>query len=198
MIELPMLDGNDRMPLTGLRTKEQYMTDREEYRIVHLSDLHYDGANLDLLAELMSHIVEIGPRFVIVSGDIADGPMDDLTVPAAMLRGALKDIEGFHGFKPVLRVVPGNHDLFYKGTYGLRRTRTFYKAFTPEERGNYVSPDTPVTIATFDSNQLYEPRESSCCASCRTVSSSSATWTPFRSGSRLSSAPWPATRTGDR
>jgi 3',5'-cyclic AMP phosphodiesterase CpdA len=146
------------MSIARLRTEEQFETDREEYRIVHLSDLHYDGANLDLLAELMSHIVEIGPRFVVVTGDIADGPMDDLTVPAAMLRGALNEIEGFHGFKPVLRVVPGNHDLFYKGTYGLRRTRKFYKAFTPEERGNYVSPDTPVTIATFDSNQLYEPR----------------------------------------
>jgi predicted MPP superfamily phosphohydrolase len=138
--------------------RENPKTDRKDVKIVHLSDFHYDGRNIDLLAELMSHVVDIGPQFVIVTGDIVDGPMVDLTVPAAMLRNALKDIESFHGFAPVLRVVPGNHDLFYRGTYGLRRTRKFYKAFTAQERGNYVSPETPITIATFDSNQLYEPR----------------------------------------
>jgi predicted MPP superfamily phosphohydrolase len=145
------------MPLIDFPMKEQHKTDQGQYKIVHLSDLHYDGKNLDILAELMSHIVDIGPQFVVVTGDIADGPMDNFAVPAAMLRGAMKDIEAYHGFVPVLRVVPGNHDLFYKGTYGLRKTRKFYKAFTVEERGNYVSPETPITIATFDSNQLYEP-----------------------------------------
>jgi 3',5'-cyclic AMP phosphodiesterase CpdA len=146
------------MPLISFPMKEQHKTDREEYRIAHLSDLHYDGSNLGLLAELRSHIVQIAPRFVIVTGDIVDGPTGDFAVVAAILRGALKDIESYYGFSPVLRVVPGNHDLFYKGTYGLRNTRRFYKAFTPEERGNYISPETPVTIATFDSNQLFEPR----------------------------------------
>jgi predicted MPP superfamily phosphohydrolase len=146
------------MQLVSFPLKEKNERSQGEYRIVHLSDLHYTGANLDMLAELMRHIVDIGPQFVIVTGDIVDGPMDDFAVPAAMLRGALKDVEEFHGFTPVLRVVPGNHDLFYKGTYGLRRTRKFYRAFTAEERGNYDSPDTPVMIAAFDSNQLYEPR----------------------------------------
>jgi predicted MPP superfamily phosphohydrolase len=145
------------MPLIHFPMKEQQKTDRGQYKIVHLSDLHYDGANLGILTELMSHIVDIGPQFIVVTGDIADGPMGNFAVPAAMLRGAMKDIEAFHGFAPVLRVVPGNHDLFYKGTYGLRRTRGFYRAFTPEERGNYASPGSPITIAAFDSNQLYEP-----------------------------------------
>lgn len=146
------------MSLVRFPMKEQHETGRNEYRIVHLSDLHYNGGDLDMLAEVMHHLVDIGPQFVIVTGDIVDGPMVDFSVPAAMLRGALKDIEGFHGFTPVLRVVPGNHDLFYKGTYGLRRTGKFYRAFTPEERGNFASPESPITIATFDSNQLYEPR----------------------------------------
>ncbi len=146
------------MPLTNFPMREQQKTNQEDYKIVHLSDLHYDGRNMDLLAELMSHLVEIGPQCIIVTGDIVDGPMGDFIVPAAMLRSAMKAIEGFHGFQPVLRVVPGNHDLFYKGTYGFRRTGKFYSAFTSEERGHYVSPDAPITIATFDSNQLYEPR----------------------------------------
>lgn len=137
---------------------ERHGTNPEPIRIVHLSDLHYTSDNLALLAEVMDHIVDIGPRFVIVTGDIAEGPTDDLTVPATMLRSALKVVERFHGFTPVLRVVPGNHDLFYKGTYGLRRTGKFNRAFTPEERGNYASPDSPIVIAAFDSNQLYEPR----------------------------------------
>lgn len=146
------------MPLIDFPMKEQHKTDQRECRIIHLSDLHYDGRNLGILAELISHIVRLAPRFVIVTGDIADGPMGNFAVPAAMLRGAMKDIEGYHGFAPVLRVVPGNHDLYYKGTYGLRSTRKFYRAFTEEERGNYVSPQSPITIAAFDSNQLYEPR----------------------------------------
>jgi len=146
------------MPLIDFPIKEQRPTDGGEYRIVHLSDLHYDGRNLGILAELVSHIVHIGPHFIVVTGDIADGPMGNFAVPAAMLRGAMKDVEGYHGFVPVLRVVPGNHDLYYKGTYGLRKTRKFYRVFTEEERGNYVSPESPITIAAFDSNQLYEPR----------------------------------------
>ncbi len=146
------------MPLINFPMKEKHQTDGKEWKIVHLSDFHYDGKNLDLLANVMSHLVEIGPQFVLVTGDIVDGPTGDFSVPAAMLRSAMRDIEAFHDFTPVLRVVPGNHDFFYKGTYGLRRTRKFYEAFTEEERGNFFRPDVPIAIAAFDSNQLYEPR----------------------------------------
>ncbi len=145
------------MQFIDFPAEKQHETNPEVIRIVHLSDLHYNGDNLGLLAEVMGHIVDIGPRFVIVTGDIAEGPMDDPTIPATMIRSALKVVEKYYGFTPMLRVVPGNHDLFYKGTYGLRRTGKFYRAFTPEERGNYASPDSPVMIAAFDSNQLYEP-----------------------------------------
>ena len=146
------------MPLLNFPVEEKPRTNRGDYRIVHLSDFHYDGKNEGLLATVMGYLIDIGPHFIVVTGDIVDGPTYDFSVPAAMLKNATKDIERFFGFEPVLRVVPGNHDLFYRGTYGLRRTGKFYEAFGQELRGNYFSPDVPIAIATFDSNQLFEPR----------------------------------------
>ena len=123
-----------------------------------MSDIHYNGKNLDLLEHLLVQIVDIAPRYLLITGDIVEGPGDDLETPVEMIRQAIREIEEKTGREVILRVVPGNHDLFFMGAYGVRRVRNFFQTFSDEERGNYFSPDDLITIAAFDSNRIFEPR----------------------------------------
>lgn len=134
------------------------MPHSDGFNIFHMSDLHFNGRNLELLKIVLHHLVESAPRYVFITGDFVEGPGDDLDVAVTMIRNALREVERFSGFAPILKVVPGNHDFFYKGTYGLRRTWKFYRLFTEEERSHDFFPGDMIAIATFDSNQIFEPR----------------------------------------
>ncbi|MBN1883305.1 MAG: metallophosphoesterase [Deltaproteobacteria bacterium] len=134
------------------------MSQSDGFNIFHMSDLHFNGKNLELIKIVLHHLVEAAPRYVFITGDFVEGPADDLDVAVTMIRNAIREVERVSGFLPMLKVVPGNHDFFYKGTYGLRRTWKFYRLFTEEERGNGFSPEDMIAVATFDSNQIFEPR----------------------------------------
>jgi UDP-2,3-diacylglucosamine pyrophosphatase LpxH len=123
-----------------------------------MSDLHYDGRNVDLLELVLEQMVELGPKYILITGDLVEGPGDDLGRPVAMIREAISELEKIIGQKPILRVVPGNHDFFFLGAYGVRRTRDFMAEFSKQEMGNYFSADDRIAIATFDSNRILEPR----------------------------------------
>jgi predicted MPP superfamily phosphohydrolase len=131
---------------------------QEGYTIFHLSDTHFNGKNLDLLALVLSNLVEIAPRYVIFTGDIVDSPKYDPRPFALMIKKALGRVEKNTGRAPVFLVIPGNHDFFWKGTYGVRKDRRFYRAFRDEERSFFFSPTDEITIAPFDSNRVTEPR----------------------------------------
>ena len=136
------------------------MPQSDGFNIFHMSDLHFNGKNLELLKIVLHHLVESAPRYVFITGDLVEGPGDDLDIAVTMIRNALREVERFAGFRPELKVVPGNHDFFYKGTYGWRRTWKFYRLFTKQERSHGFSPEDMIAIATFDSNQILEPRGS--------------------------------------
>ncbi len=134
------------------------MSDRDGYTIFHMSDLHYEGKNLDLIELVLEQMVEISPEYILITGDLVESPGDDLRRPVAMIREAVGEVEKKNGRKPVFRVVPGNHDFFFMGAYGIRRTKNFLREFSGQERGNYFSADDRIAIATFDSNRILEPR----------------------------------------
>lgn len=134
------------------------MPHSDGFNIFHMSDLHFNGRNLELLKIVLHHLVESAPRYVFITGDFVEGPGDDLDVAVTMIRNALREVERFSGFAPILKVVPGNHDFFYKGTYGLRRTWKFHRLFTEEERSHSFFTGDMIAMATFDSNQIFEPR----------------------------------------
>jgi predicted phosphodiesterase len=139
-------------------TRERFSRGGGEIKIFHMSDIHYNGKSTEIFESVLTHLLDEGPHYVVITGDFVEGPTDDLSVPVTMIRNALKDVKRFFGHTPSLRVVPGNHDFFYNGAYGFRRTKKFYGLFTEEERGHYFSPDDLVTFAAFDSNQILEPR----------------------------------------
>ena len=134
------------------------MSGRDGYTIFHMSDMHYDGRNVDLLELVLEQMVEFTPKYILITGDLVEGPGDDLGRPVAMIREAIGEVEKISGQRPVLRVVPGNHDFFFLGAYGIRRTKDFLSEFSKQERGNYFSSDDRISIATFDSNRILEPR----------------------------------------
>ena len=134
------------------------MSGRNGYTIFHMSDMHYDGRNVDLFEVVLEQMVEISPEYILVTGDLVEGPGDDLGRPVAMMREAIVEVEKRIGRRPILRVVPGNHDFFFLGAYGIRRAKDFFREFSEQERGHYFSADDKIAIATFDSNRILEPR----------------------------------------
>jgi len=134
------------------------MSSRKGFTIFHLSDIHYDGKNIEIFELALEHLVEFSPEYVFVTGDIIEDPKGDIEIPAVMIREALKAVEEKSGINPVFRVVPGNHDLFFKGAYGKKKNGKFFRIFSEEERGHYFSPDHHLSVFTFDSNHIYEPR----------------------------------------
>ncbi|MBN1573093.1 MAG: metallophosphoesterase [Deltaproteobacteria bacterium] len=139
-------------------TRGSFPNGNSEIKIFHMSDIHYDGKSTEIFESVLGHLLDEGPHYVVITGDIVEGPTEDLSVPVTMIRNVLRDVKRFFGHAPRLRVVPGNHDLFYNGMYGFRRTGKFYELFTEEERGHHFSPDDLITVAAFDSNQILEPR----------------------------------------
>jgi predicted MPP superfamily phosphohydrolase len=131
---------------------------REEYTIFHLSDTHYNGENVDLLGLVLAYLVEIAPRYVLFTGDVVDGPKYSPRPFVRMIREALAEVEKKTGRPPVFLVIPGNHDFFWKGTYGLRKDRLFYQAFREQERSFFFSAEDEIAVAPFDSNRVLEPR----------------------------------------
>ncbi len=131
---------------------------QEEYTIFHLSDTHFNGKNVDLLKLVLNNLVELAPRYVLFTGDIADGPKYDLKPFVRMIRNALSRVQEKTGRPPVFLVIPGNHDFFWKGTYGFRKDGRFYQAFREEERSFFFSAEDEITIVPFDSNRVVEPR----------------------------------------
>ncbi|MDO5115343.1 MAG: metallophosphoesterase [Synergistaceae bacterium] len=78
---------------------------RERLRVVQLTDLHlgpYTGVKL--LAQILRRVREAEPDMVVVTGDVADGPLDGRRRETAMLRR----------IRPPLGVyaVTGNHDYY--------------------------------------------------------------------------------------
>jgi predicted MPP superfamily phosphohydrolase len=131
---------------------------REEYSIFQLSDTHFNGENLDLLGLVLDNLVEMAPRYVLFTGDIVDSPKYNPHPFVRMIKDALSRVEKKTGRAPVFLVIPGNHDLFWKGAYGVRKTYRFYQAFRKEERSFFFSPEDEITIAPFDSNMVVEQR----------------------------------------
>ncbi len=131
---------------------------QEEYTIFQLSDTHFDGKNVDLLELVLNYLVEIGPRYVLFTGDVVDGPKYDPHPFMHMIRDALARVKKNTGRLPIFLVIPGNHDFFWEGTYGFRKDRRFYQAFREVERSFFFSPADEITIVPFDSNRVVEPR----------------------------------------
>lgn len=134
------------------------MAGREGFTIFHLSDIHYEGKNVEIFELALEHLVEFSPEYVFVTGDVVEDPQKDITIPAEMIREALKAVEEKSGITPVFRIVPGNHDLFFMGAYGRKKNGKFFRTFTEEEMGHYFSSDHLLSVFTFDSNHIYEPR----------------------------------------
>jgi len=131
---------------------------KEGYTIFHMSDLHYDGDNVEIFKQVLDRLLEVAPEYIFITGDMVDNPGDDMEVPMVMVREAMRQVEIEKGRRPILKAVPGNHDFFYKGIYGVRRTKQFYRNFTEEERGSECFPDDLLIVCTFDSNRVMEPR----------------------------------------
>jgi 3',5'-cyclic AMP phosphodiesterase CpdA len=140
------------------RGREEPMSGEEAFSIFHLSDTHYDGENPEMFALVLEYLVEIAPRYVLMTGDVVEDPHDDMMPFTKMLKGALTKVEKKSGTKPVFLIVPGNHDFYWKGTYGFVVAQKFYRAFPESERSFHFSKENALTIAPFDSNRLFEPR----------------------------------------
>ncbi|MGD1875094.1 MAG: metallophosphoesterase [Mastigocoleus sp.] len=83
-------------------------TSLEGTRLVHLSDLHYDGLRLseDMLAQAINISNEFEPDLVILTGDyVTDDPS-----PVHRLATRLKYLQSRRGIYACL----GNHDIYYK------------------------------------------------------------------------------------
>lgn len=138
--------------------RERSSNKEGEIKIFHMSDIHYNSKNTEIFENVLNHLLDESPHYVVITGDIVEGPTDDLSTPVTMIRNVLREIKNYSDHTPLLRVVPGNHDLFYNGTYGFRRVKKFYEFFTEEEQSHHFSPDDLITIAAFDSNQIFELR----------------------------------------
>ncbi len=134
------------------------MSGKDAFDIFQLSDTHFDGENPEMFGLVLDYLIDIAPRYVLFTGDIINSPRDDIKTLTKMLHAALGRVKQKSGVKPVLLVVPGNHDFYWKGTYGFKVSQKFHGAFTEQERSFHFSPQNEITIAPFDSNQLYEPR----------------------------------------
>lgn len=82
-------------------------------KIVHLSDLHYDGLRLseEMLAEAIAISNELEPDLIVLTGDyVTDDP-----TPIHELVKRLKYLESRLGVCAVL----GNHDIYYKNSQSI-------------------------------------------------------------------------------
>jgi 3',5'-cyclic AMP phosphodiesterase CpdA len=105
--------------------------------IVHLSDLHFNAVNDDLIEPLVASVQSVAPDVLAVSGDLTQHAW-----PAEFRRAAelMKRLPG------VLIVVPGNHDMsFYNPVRrATQRLRLFRDLITADPEPFYADDEIAV------------------------------------------------------
>lgn len=106
-------------------------------RLVHLSDLHFGNANLEVVGPLIEAVRKLSPDVVAVSGDLVQHAS---AAEFAQASNFLDALPGAH------IVVPGNHDLsFYnpwrRATEGLR---LYHRYITADREPFYADPEVVV------------------------------------------------------
>lgn len=119
--------------------------------LVHISDLHFGWRTLDvqLLIQLRQLIKEIGPQFLIVSGDVANNPRRRSMRRARRFIAKLADDCRIPEKRVV--VIPGNHDYKIMGNVGLRRlTRVPFEMYFRRSCGSKITEadDIPLSSGT--------------------------------------------------
>ena len=115
----------------------------EEYRIVHISDLHF-GPPFDavLWTYLKSVVIETKPQLIILSGDVVNSPN---TLRMLLARKELRELEDKSGAR--LLVVPGNHDIAAVGNFRMpTSSRLFWRIFAGDSQAQALEaklPDAP-------------------------------------------------------
>jgi UDP-2,3-diacylglucosamine pyrophosphatase LpxH len=127
------------------------MTPENEFRILHVSDLHFGAHNAELQHTLKSSVEPLKPHLIIVTGDLADQPTTQNLNNAKEL---LTDLEGAccscsSRNAPKVIVTPGNHDKMFMGNLMVLRN-PFGKVFEGTTT-NFYYPEEGIWVYAMDS-----------------------------------------------
>jgi predicted phosphodiesterase len=122
-----------------------------EFRILHISDLHFGNHNEPLAGILGSRVAELKPHVIVATGDIADSPNVKRLREAKTLLQTLENncVACASPDAPKLIVVPGNHDKMFLGNVMVLRN-PFRKVFGDPPRSAFY-PEERIWIYAMDS-----------------------------------------------
>src|SRR5216684_2586454 len=99
------------------------MIPENEFRILHISDLHFGAHNAGLRLTLKSSVEPLKPHLIIVTGDLADQP---ITKNLNTAKELLTELGGAccscsSNDAPKVIVTAGNHDKMFLGNLMVLR-----------------------------------------------------------------------------
>lgn len=148
-------------------------------KLVHISDLHVGRHDESVLASLKTLLEEQKPKYLIVTGDLANHSYINTIQSIRVLRDL---VEGLNP-EPNVLVVPGNHDDYFYGVFGCKWPiswmaafifKLYFKGYGAKKvfisscdyffqggRDNryFVSLDDELAFFLFDSNPLFSVKE---------------------------------------
>lgn len=134
-------------------------------KILQITDLHFGKHNEALAQTLPAWVEQIRPDVIVATGDLVDTPRADLFQQALAFLKSLEPLcvpvdVSANSNRPQILVIPGNHDLWYRGVLPMLRTpvhlrpawvRTSYReTFAAFHSQYYFGPEN-VWIYGFDS-----------------------------------------------
>ncbi len=120
--------------------------------VAHISDLHYNRADVTVADRLRQRLVQLRPNLLVVSGDLSDHPFK---IPQSRLWvDELCNELGISTDKQLF-TVPGNHDLRIWGNFGFKPvTQYWYRKHFGARYGVHYVPEHNLTIVCIDSNPI--------------------------------------------
>ena len=127
------------------------MTSENEFRILHISDLHFGAHNAELRTTLRSSVEPLKPHLIIVTGDLADQPTAKNLNQAKALLTELQETccSCASDDAPKVIVTPGNHDKMFLGNF-MVLSNTFGKVFK-EPATSFYYRDEGIWVYAMDS-----------------------------------------------
>ncbi len=127
------------------------MTPTTEFRILHISDLHFGAHNVQLESTLKSSVEQLRPHLIIATGDLADRPSKKrlLEAKATLARLEAVCVASASKRSPRLIVTPGNHDKMFLGNLMVLRNPfgTVFKGAAT----NFYYPEDRIWVYAMDS-----------------------------------------------
>ncbi len=129
--------------------------DCKDVKIAHISDLHFPTSSPEAADALRASLVVQKPHFLVVTGDLQNHPVLGARAVREWIRETAKECQITDENRVI--VLPGNHDLFVTGLFGIGPLAEwrFRRTHGSPRTGVYYIPTANVVFLYLDLNPLF-------------------------------------------